>query len=478
MEKMKKWYKSHQKPALIGTITILLLLIGYLAGRIYFNDKFLKGTVINDCSVETLSLKQANQKLEKQVSSKSLTLVFNDGQSEVLQANQLGISYNEKNSLQKVLDQQNKWLWFTGFFSQNKQTLTDLINVNDESLSQGIQSLEHAQADKQVDPTDAYLQYQDKQFSIVKETLGSKFNNEQLINNIKVYISEGKTSLDLTKSKSYVLPTVYEDDQDLKNHLEAANQYCLSSIHYTTPKGKEIALDGSETMNWLTKNDDGTYTKDESTFKSKLNEFVKSLANQYNSIGSSRTFTGQDGQSHTVSGGTYGFRVSQDKEVSALFALMSENKSEESRVPEHTGQLPSEGNGGLGSSYIEVNITKQHLWLVKDGSVVLESDFVSGKESDSSRLTPNGTYYIYNKERNRVLRGTKQANGKYEYESPVSYWMPFNKGIGFHDASWRSTFGGDIYINSGSHGCINLPTSFAGSLYSQIYVNLPVVVYR
>ena len=94
---MKKWYKSHQKPALIGTIMILLL-IGYLAGSIYFNDKFLKGTVINDCSVETLSLKQANQKLEKQVSSKSLTLVFNDGQSEVMQANQLGISYNEKNS--------------------------------------------------------------------------------------------------------------------------------------------------------------------------------------------------------------------------------------------------------------------------------------------------------------------------------------------------------------------------------------------
>ena len=126
----------------------------------------------------------------------------------------------------------------------------------------------------------------------------------------------------------------------------------------------------------------------------------------------------------------------------------------------------------------EINITKQHLWFVKDGSVVLESDFVSGKESDPTRLTPSGTYYIYNKERNRVLRGTKQPNGKYEYESPVSYWMPFNKGIGLHDASWRSTFGRDIYINSGSHGCINLPTGFAGSLYSQIYVNLPVVVYR
>ena len=77
---------------------------------------------------------------------------------------------------------------------------------------------------------------------------------------------------------------------------------------------------------------------------------------------------------------------------------------------------------------------------------------------------------IRDRERNRVLRGTKQPNGKYEYESPVSYWMPFNKGIGLHDASWRSTFGRDIYINSGSHGCINLPTGFAGSLYSQIDV--------
>ena len=65
-----------------------------------------------------------------------------------------------------------------------------------------------------------------------------------------------------------------------------------------------------------------------------------------------------------------------------------------------------------------------------------------------------------------------------DYNSEVSFWLPFNGDVGIHDASWRSTFGRDIYINSGSHGCINLPTGFAGSLYSQIYVNLPVVVYR
>jgi lipoprotein-anchoring transpeptidase ErfK/SrfK len=477
-KKKNNWYSNHKKPVLICGIVVLVLLIVYLAGMLYYNDKFLNGTMVNGSDVGGMTLQKANDQLSKKVNGQSLKLIFNDGQSEVLQSAQLGVSYNKDNSLNQLMKNQNKWAWFIGFFKNEKNTLTDLIQISDENLTNGIASMEHAKEENQIAPTDAYIQYKDGSFSIIEETLGSKFNIEELVKNIKVALSEGKQQLDVTKANGYVKPQVYKDDQDLNNQLKAANEYCLSAITYTTPKGKEIVLDGSTLITWLSKQDDGSYTKDESVFKEKLTAFVKELASQYNSIGATRTFTGKDGQSHTVSGGTYGFRVSTDSEVSALLKMINENKSENNRIPEHTGQLPSGENGGLGTTYLEINITKQHLWFVKDGSVVLESDFVSGKESDPTRLTPSGTYYIYNKERNRVLRGTKQPNGKYEYESPVSYWMPFNKGIGLHDASWRSTFGRDIYINSGSHGCINLPTGFAGSLYSQIYVNLPVVVYR
>ena len=477
-KKKNNWYSNHKKPVLICGIVVLVLLIVYLAGMLYYNDKFLNGTMVNGSDVGGMTLQKANDQLSKKVNGQSLKLIFNDGQSEVLQSAQLGVSYNKDNSLNQLMKNQNKWAWFIGFFKNEKNTLTDLIQISDENLTNGIASMEHAKEENQIAPTDAYIQYKDGSFSIIEETLGSKFNIEELVKNIKVALSEGKQQLDVTKANGYVKPQVYKDDQDLNNQLKAANEYCLSAITYTTPKGKEIALDGSTLITWLSKQDDGSYTKDESVFKEKLTAFVKELASQYNSIGATRTFTGKDGQSHTVSGGTYGFRVSTDSEVSALLKMINENKSENNRIPEHTGQLPSGENGGLGTTYLEINITKQHLWFVKDGSVVLESDFVSGKESDPTRLTPSGTYYIYNKERNRVLRGTKQPNGKYEYESPVSYWMPFNKGIGLHDASWRSTFGRDIYIHSGSHGCINLPTGFAGSLYSQIYVNLPVVVYR
>ena len=477
-KKKNNWYSNHKKPVLICGIVVLVLLVVYLAGMLYYNVKFLNGTMVNGSDVGGMTLQKANDQLSKKVNGQSLKLIFNDGQSEVLQSAQLGVSYNKDNSLNQLMKNQNKWAWFIGFFKNEKNTLTDLIQISDENLTNGIASMEHAKEENQIAPTDAYIQYKDGSFSIIEETLGSKFNIEELVKNIKVALSEGKQQLDVTKANGYVKPQVYKDDQDLNNQLKAANEYCLSAITYTTPKGKEIALDGSTLITWLSKQDDGSYTKDESVFKEKLTAFVKELASQYNSIGATRTFTGKDGQSHTVSGGTYGFRVSTDSEVSALLKMINENKSENNRIPEHTGQLPSGENGGLGTTYLEINITKQHLWFVKDGSVVLESDFVSGKESDPTRLTPSGTYYIYNKERNRVLRGTKQPNGKYEYESPVSYWMPFNKGIGLHDASWRSTFGRDIYINSGSHGCINLPTGFAGSLYSQIYVNLPVVVYR
>ncbi|MFR1295816.1 MAG: L,D-transpeptidase [Coprobacillus cateniformis] len=107
----------------------------------------------------------------------------------------------------------------------------------------------------------------------------------------------------------------------------------------------------------------------------------------------------------------------------------------------------------------------------------LESDIVSGLPSDPHKKTPAGTYYIYFMQLNRTLRGEIQADGKPEYETPVAYWMAFNGGIGLHDATWQSRFGGDVYYTRGSHGCINLPLKVAAELYDMVKVNTPVVCY-
>lgn len=56
--------------------------------------------------------------------------------------------------------------------------------------------------------------------------------------------------------------------------------------------------------------------------------------------------------------------------------------------------------------------------------------------------------------------------------------MPFNNGIGMHDAKWRSSFGGAIYKTSGSHGCINLPPSVAKTIFDNISAGTPVICYN
>ncbi len=72
------------------------------------------------------------------------------------------------------------------------------------------------------------------------------------------------------------------------------------------------------------------------------------------------------------------------------------------------------------------------------------------------------------KAKDQTLRGTKKADGTYEYETPVKYWMPFNGGVGFHDASWQTTFGGSSYQTNGSHGCVNMPYDVAEN-YSTLF---------
>ncbi|MEE3403498.1 MAG: L,D-transpeptidase [Acutalibacteraceae bacterium] len=49
--------------------------------------------------------------------------------------------------------------------------------------------------------------------------------------------------------------------------------------------------------------------------------------------------------------------------------------------------------------------------------------------------------------------------------------------MGFHDADWQDGFGGNFYLENGSHGCVNMPDDAVEKLYQLSYVNMPVYVY-
>lgn len=122
------------------------------------------------------------------------------------------------------------------------------------------------------------------------------------------------------------------------------------------------------------------------------------------------------------------------------------------------------------STYIDVNIELQTVTYFKDGVAVFSSPCVSGL-ANGKRNTPKGEFKILTKTPGKRLKGPT-------WDCWVNRWMRFTSdSCGFHDASWRSEFGGEIYKTNGSHGCVNLPKDKAYELYDLISVGTTVVVH-
>ena len=122
--------------------------------------------------------------------------------------------------------------------------------------------------------------------------------------------------------------------------------------------------------------------------------------------------------------------------------------------------------------FIDVDISEQKLrYYDSDGKVIVKSDIVTGLPI-KDRETRKGWFKIFAMNTNRYLVGPN-------YKSYVSFFMPFDGGIGLHDADgWRKEYGGNIYKTNGSHGCVNMPYNKVKKVYKKAKVGTRVLVHR
>lgn len=223
-------------------------------------------------------------------------------------------------------------------------------------------------------------------------------------------------------------------------------------------------LDNDRILSWLKEQEDGNVAIDEQQAKA----FVKELAEKYDTAYTTRTFHTTGGRDIQIAQGDYGWRIDQEAETKHLLELLAAKQSATCE-PIYAQTAAFHAKNDWGTTYVEVSLTDQYLWLYKDGHCILESYFVSGNPT-RGHATPKGIYGLTYKTRDATLSGEG-------YDSKVKYWMPFNRNVGLHDAPWRKTFGGQIYRNNGSHGCINLPPANAAKIYENVDKNTPVIVY-
>ena len=244
---------------------------------------------------------------------------------------------------------------------------------------------------------------------------------------------------------------------------QAQKDYAGVTVTYQIGDQSET-LDSDRILSWLKEDDDGNVSFD----KEQVKAFVKELADKYDTAYTTRTFHTTDGRDIKIAQGDYGWRIDQEQETAHLLDLLAQKQSA-SCEPIYAQTAAVHSDKDWGTTYIEVSLTEQHLWLYKDGKCILESYFVSGNPN-RGHATPKGIYGLTYKTRDAML----SVQG---YDSKVKYWMPFNRNVGLHDAPWRQTFGGQIYKSNGSHGCLNLPPANAARIYENVEKNTPVIIY-
>ena len=164
----------------------------------------------------------------------------------------------------------------------------------------------------------------------------------------------------------------------------------------------------------------------------------------------------------------FGWMLDVDAEIAHLLEDLQSGENVE-REPEYKRRGADFSENNIGDSYVEIDLRHQHLYLYIEGELILETDVVSGCIANGN-ATPAGVYDLEYRTKDVILRGPT-------WESHVNYWMPFNGSVGMHDATWRSEFGADIYMEHGSHGCVNLPYGMAQKIYGYVYSGMPIICY-
>lgn len=446
-------------------ISAAVILLLYTAGVFFFREHFFLNTLIDGENYGWLSPRQTEDAIRSQLRGFVLEIAGRDGVKDTIRAEDIEMAPVFDGSLEEILEGQNRFLWPTAFFKQYSYEIPRLVSFDEELLDEKLKELEVFKKANDRAPQNARIGEYDEEsnsYAIVPEDPGSRIKKEEAARAVRDALSTMTETLDLDAAGCFTEPAVKSDNATLTRLVNTLNKYVGTRIVYDW-NGAQVIIDGGLIHEWLSVEDKKVVIDEEM-----VREYINGLARVHDTYGKKRNFMTTDGREIVLSSGAYGWWTDRPGETKEVLKLIRRGK-EVNREPLYhcTGYV--KGEDDIGSSYVEIDLGSQHLYLYINGELILESDFVSGNMARGYG-TPAGVFGITYKERNATLRGQN-------YASHVDYWMPFNGNIGMHDAGWRRTFGGNIYKTGGSHGCINLPRDMAEQIYEYMEKGFPVICY-
>lgn len=466
----KKERKNKKLPWIIAGVVLLIIVAAYVGAAMHFQNCFLPNTTVNGVDASGRTWSEVEDELVSVMDTYVLNITGRNDIQDAIESGDIDMKMDFGSSVKDAQEEQNEWTWPVSLFRKCSVELDSLISYDEKKLSEKISSMNCMDKKKALAPEDAHISdYQkDKGFTIIPEEENNKLDEKIFRNMVTEALTSMSTEItcDMLEEKdAYLHPSVYRDDKTLTSLVDQMNR--LTKVTLTYKFGSETeTVTGDMIAEWLAVDEDSNVTVD----SEKAREYVNSLARKYDTFNTagSRQFRTSYGQTITVTGGDYGWWMNRPDTTEELIEAIEAGEDKE-MTPVYYQTAASYSDNDYGDTYVEINMTAQHLFLYKDGQKILETDFVSGAPFHTE--TPNGVYGITYKERAHTMTGE-------DYRVETSYWMPFNGNIGMHDATWRTKFGGSLYKTNGSHGCINLPYYATRTIYQTVDKGTPVICYR
>ena len=332
-KKRKRNAKRSQNRSYAGLIAFFVTLVvvvgAYGFVGFYFSQHFLPGTTLNSSDVSLLSIDEAKQELVSKCENYKLTLIEQDYTKETIDGEDIDFKAEIDPSFDNILDLQSGLMWAMYLFEDKSYVIDDGVikyTYDEDKLIDVIDELECIDPQYPMAAKDAELIFMDGEFKIVPESLGNVAHRDVLIKKIKKALKDNIDTIDLKEEDVYDKPKIYSNDEDLAAKKSACDE--ISGMSITLKFGMtEENIDIQTIAGWVKaeKDKNGNYalkTNDE-----KIAEYVKTLAEKYDTYDKPKSFVSHSGNVIELTTGDYGWMLDQEESVKLLKDIVLKKKT-------------------------------------------------------------------------------------------------------------------------------------------------------
>lgn len=470
---------------IVAVIAVVLVVIGvvYGVGVSRYQSRLFPNTEIGGIDVSEMTAKEAAKATD--TSGWHITIDDVTGDTVKIGQDEAGMSVSGA-SPSDMIAAQDAFAWPLHVIGGSGRSVDRTVSFDYDKLEQTLASLDMCDESKRTAATDASFRYDQGtgKWYVTPDAQGTVVDKDRLFAAVKKSLDGFNSPTVKVTQDMCVQPSVTASDESLNSAVADANKWVSASVTYDIDDQQSaVTVDSKVIVPWVSiaRGDDGRFaaTLDERAVKA----YLARIGDKYDTNGEPLTITTPTGKVASVAGTgeDTGWLTDEGAEFPKLMSDIKGGRTDHREFSMKHRANAKAGSDVWGTTYIEVDLSSQHLWYVKDGKVSVDLGIISGKAGYD---TPQGVTAVYKKVTNVTLISPWKdpKTGEPTYKTPIDVGLVISRdgNILIHSAPWQPSgmFGNASYhVSGGSHGCVNAPTDKTWDLYNTVPLNTPVVVH-